>query len=157
MDFKSVEYFIELVKNPTAFEKALDQFKEAQENLDKSIALVGKVNEIDKIKEKADKALKAAEKKQEEAETQAKATIQAAQELHEKLMKEVSDRSVAVDSIKQAADAALAKAEALEKSLASRERQLRQDTEAYTKAAADLAVKTKEVDERLTKLRQAMV
>lgn len=156
MDFKSVEYFIELVKNPAEFEKALAQLKDAQENLDKSIATVGKVNEIDKIKEKADKALKSAEKKQEDAEAQAKATIQAAQDLHEKLMKEVSDRSITVDSIKQAADAALVKAESLERELSARERKLRQDLEAYTKASAELAVKSQEVDERLAKLRQAM-
>lgn len=156
MDFKSVEQFIDLVTNPQKFTDTLEQLKAEQVRLADAIALVGKASEIEKIKEKAEKSLKAAEKKLTDAETQAQAIVDQANATHSKLMQEVTEKSKQADKSLQEATTALANAQALAVETASKERKLRQDQEEYNKAAAILTERLTEVDERLAKLRAAM-
>lgn len=157
MNYQDLSDFLDLVKDPKKATALLDSLKKQQENIDASIATIGKVNEIDALKSKAEKALTKAALTLGDAEAQAEKMVDAARKAAAVILGNANDAQAKADAIKQEGLSAIDKATAHEKQLADRERKLAKDLDAYYKASADLAAKEADLADRVNKLRTAMV
>ncbi len=156
MNIQAISEFMDLVKNPEKYAKYLAELKDAKDQLNAAAELVGKASDIEKLQKQAIKRVETAEAKATAIEQEANAAAIKRQEVYDNLFKDLAIKTDAVTAVKQSADAKLAHATQVEKDVSERERQLRADQKAYNDAAADLAKKTAEVDEKLSKLRALM-
>jgi cell fate regulator YaaT (PSP1 superfamily) len=157
MNFQDLTEFMDLVKNPTKYDKYLNELKDARDQLTTAAELVGKASDIEKLQKKAVKAVEVAEAKAAEIEATATRDSQQRQAAYDTLFEEHRKVVELFNAEKQIAENKQAVVAELEKSLNERERALRKNLQAYELAAADLTAKTQEVEDKLAKLRAAMV
>lgn len=157
MNFQDLTEFMDLVKNPTKYDKYLNELKDARDQLTAAAELVGKASDIEKLQKKAVKAVEVAEAKAAEIEAAATRDSQQRQAAYDKMFEEHRKVVELFNADKQVVDNKQAAVAELEKSLNERERALRKNLQAYELAAADLTAKTQEVEDKLAKLRAAMV
>jgi len=157
MNFQDLTEFMDLVKNPTKYDKYLNELKDARDQLTAAAELVGKASDIEKLQKKAVKAVEVAEAKAAEIEAAATRDSLQRQAAYDNLFEEHRKVVELFNTDKQVVDNKQAVVAELEKSLNERERALRKNLQAYELAAADLTAKTQEVEDKLAKLRAAMV
>ena len=156
MNFQDISEFLDLIKNPAKYEKYLTELKDAKDQLQAAAELVGKANEIEKLQTKATKLVEKAEAKAADIQAEAEAAAAKRQEAYDQLFAELAQKEAAVTKVKQETDSKFAQAQDLVKEYNEKSRQLRADQKAYDVAAADLAKKTEEVEDKLAKLRALM-
>lgn len=156
MNFQDLTDFLDLIKNPTKYEKYLNELKDAKDQLTAAAELVGKASDIEKLQTKAAKLVEAAEKKANQIEQDASAAATKRQEVYDQLFADLAQKESAFTKIKQETDVKYAQTIQLQKQLNDVERTLRKDQAAYNEASSDLAKKTAEVEEKLAKLRSIM-
>jgi len=157
MNFQDLTEFMDLVKNPTKYDKYLTELTDARDQLTAAAELVGKASDIEKLQKKAVKAVEVAEAKAAEIEAAATRDSLQRQAAYDNLFEEHRKVVELFNTDKQVVDNKQAVVAELEKSLNERERALRKNLQAYELAAADLTAKTQEVEDKLAKLRAAMV
>lgn len=156
MNFQDISEFLDLIKNPAKYEKYLTELKDAKDQLQAAAELVGKANEIEKLQTKATKLVEKAEAKAADIQAEAEAAAAKRQEAYDQLFAELAQKEAAFTKVKQDTDSKFAQAQDLVKEYNEKSRQLRADQKAYDVAAADLAKKTEEVEDKLAKLRALM-
>lgn len=156
MNFQDISEFLDLIKNPAKYEKYLTELKDAKDQLQAAAELVGKANEIEKLQTKATKLVEKAEAKAADIQAEAEAAAAKRQEAYDQLFAELAQKEAAFTKAKQETDSKFAQAQDLVKEYNEKSRQLRADQKAYDVAAADLAKKTEEVEDKLAKLRALM-
>lgn len=156
MNFQDISEFLDLIKNPAKYEKYLTELKDAKDQLQAAAELVGKANEIEKLQTKVTKLVEKAEAKTANIQAEAEAAAAKRQEAYDKLFAELAQKEAAFTKVKQETDSKFAQAQDLVKEYNEKSRQLRADQKAYDVAAADLAKKTEEVEDKLAKLRALM-
>lgn len=156
MNFQDISEFLDLIKNPAKYEKYLTELKDAKDQLQAAAELVGKANEIEKLQTKVTKLVEKAEAKAADIQAEAEAAAAKRQEAYDQLFAELAQKEAAFTKVKQETDSKFAQAQDLVKEYNEKSRQLRADQKAYDVAAADLAKKTEEVEDKLAKLRALM-
>ena len=156
MNLQDISDFLDLIKNPAKYEKYLTELKDAKDQLQAAAELVGKANDIEKLQAKAAKLVENAEAKAAKIEAEATAAAAKRQEAYDQLFAELAQKEAAFTKVKQETDVKYAQTIQLQKQLNDFERTLRVDQKAYDVAAADLAKKTEEVEDKLAKLRALM-
>lgn len=156
MNFNDISEFLDLVKNPAKYEKALKDLKDEQDRLTAVIETVGKASELDKLRKqvelKADKLEKEFAKKQEELQKSA-----ASQE------QQVADKKLELESaiskakrISDEAESRIAASESVSQDYKRREKSIRQQEEFLAQESARVAEMAKEYEDKLAKLRAVM-
>lgn len=156
MNLQDISDFLDLIKNPAKYEKYLTELKDAKDQLQAAAELVGKANDIEKLQAKAAKLVENAEAKAAKIEAEATAAAAKRQEAYDTLFAELTQKEAAFTKVKQESDNQFAQAQELVKDYNEQSRKLRADQKAYDVAAADLAKKTEEVEDKLAKLRALM-
>jgi len=157
MNIQDVADFLDLVKNPAKYEKALQNLKDEQGRLTAVIETVGKVSEINTLlKQAQDKEIKLEaeyKNKSNAVEKQAEEDVLVIGSMKAKLQAELDQSSkVAEDLANQTKEMAK-----LRSNLTKREKALA-TSEAITKATQEsLDVMVKEYEEKIAKLRSVMV
>jgi len=156
MNIQDVADFLDLVKNPTKYEKVLQNLKEEQARLTAVIETVGKVSEINTLlKQAQDKEAKLEadyETKRNAVEKQAEDDAVVIGQLKAKAKSELEQASKSVSELAtQTKEVAIVRAD-----LTKREKSLviKEATLAATQESLDVMVK--EYEEKLAKLRSVM-
>ena len=156
MNIQDIADFIDLVKNPVKYEKALQNIKEEQQRLKAVVETVGKASELESLR----KEVLAKQTKQEEE-------FKSKTEANEKklLAKLKSLEATQVKAQEELDKAQKAQAEAqlkqisadeLQASFGGRDKQIRKQEEELAQRLAAIQAKELELEERLTKLRAVM-
>lgn len=156
MNIQDIADFIDLVKNPAKYDKALKNLQEEQERLITVIETVGKASELSsmrealvKDKERFEKACVKKEAEFVKQQTQQEAAIKKQQE-------EVSEQLAQAQRMKAEAELAVEKSSQIVSQYSAREKAIRLQEEQVKQMQDEVAVKQRELDERLTKLRSVM-
>lgn len=156
MNIQDIADFIDLVKSPAKYEKALKSLQEEQQRLQAVIETVGKASELSSMRDGLAKDKERLEKAFAKKETDFKKQQAEYQAVVDKQQKELSDKLEEAQRIKGEADAAVEKANQTVSSYISREKALRQQEEQVRQIQADAQAKQQELDEKLAKLRSVM-
>lgn len=157
MQFDEFLSVLDLLKNPAQYEAQIADLTARNQAIQDSIAQMGVVGDVVKAQTKANQLFAAAQEAIVAANRQAEQLVAGAQTAFDTRNQAIQEREVAADQI-------LANYNGLKASSAAREADLRAAEKAVAAAQAqiaatqaDLQVKQTEVDQRLLKLREAMV
>jgi len=157
MNFQDIADFIELVQKPEKFTEALNAMKAEQGRLVAAIETVGKVSEINSIREKISKESIQIEKKLAAADDKAATIVANAKKTYESKLAELADNISKTDIKMQEAQALYAQAVEISSTQASKRKELTALEARLYSLQDELNVKQQEVEDRLKKLRAAMV
>lgn len=156
MNFQDIETFIDLVKNPKAYEAKLAELKAYDASIKANIALSNDIADIKKAKELAANALQQATAKFEAADEQAAKIVADASVVYNKRFAELAEKE-------RKAEEAVAAKKAMELSVTQRNLELTRLEKELAKAQVALetekvqvAEKQKDLDKRLEKLKSVM-
>lgn len=157
MNFQDVADFIELVQKPEKFTEALNVMKAEQGRLVAAIETVGKVSEINSIREKINKESAQIEKKLAAADDKAATIVANAKKAYESKLTELAENMAKAEAKMQEAQVLYAQAVEINSTQASKRKELTAlETRLYS-LQDELNVKQQEIEDRLKKLRAAMV
>lgn len=157
MNIQDISDFLDLVKNPSKYEKALKTLKEEQERLNKVIETVGKASELDSLRKSLEN-----DKRNFEQTTQARVKQQEQKELEskkatEKLQEELKASIAFANKAKVDADTVAENCKQIVQSYLDREKVIRLSEERVKERQDFLETQIKEYSEKLAKLRSVMV
>ncbi len=156
MNLQAISDFLDIVQNPDKYQKALDTLKKEQEKLDTLIATVGKVSEINKIKEQIKKTLDEAEKTLEEARVTSTETITKAGETYKKRLDAVTKREAEVQEQVQKALGLNEETKNIQETFTAQRKELDRREGIVLEREQKAVTLEQELNERLEKLRQVM-
>lgn len=157
MNIQDIADFIDLVKNPSKYEKVLQNLKDEQGRLNAVIETVGKVSEIDKIK-------KALEIQVATLDAEYKTKMEALEATYVAKIKKVETLQVKLEADVKKVNAAATEAEAKElaatalaASFAGRDKKLLAAEKEVAALRLELSTSLAEYNEKIAKLKSVMV
>lgn len=156
MNIQDISDFLDLVKNPDKYAKALQDLKDEQERLNEVVATVGKASELDKLRKAVDKQKQSLEADFQNRVVTFEQQCVVTQKSLEKQKQDVAEQKDAAIKAEQEAIAIKTRAEALASSFAGREKILRKAEEDVAQRAKEVSAMQVEYNEKLAKLRSVM-
>ena len=156
MNIQDISDFLDLVKNPDKYAKALQDLKDEQERLNEVVATVGKASELDKLRKAVDKQKQSLEADFQNRVVTFEQQCVVTQKSLEKQKQEVAEQKDVAIKAEQEAVAIKTRAEALASSFAGREKILRKAEEDVAQRAKEVSAMQVEYNEKLAKLRSVM-
>lgn len=156
MNIQDIADFIDLVKNPVKYEKALQNIKEEQQRLNAVIETVGKASELDSLRKKLDKDRTKFEKTQADR-LEALASREIEFEVRkEQLEKDLLEKIGIADKALVDTEVKVNEAQQTVRSYVEREKAIRAEEASIKVQRAELEQKQREIDEKLSKLRSVL-
>ena len=156
MNIQDIADFIDLVKNPVKYEKALQNLKEEQQRLNAVVETVGKASELEALRKKVlEDQAKLEQDLKSKIEANEKKTLAKLKSLEATQVKAQEE----LDKAQKAQVEAQLKqisAEELQASFSGRDKQIRKQEEELSQRLATIQSKEAELAERLAKLRSVM-
>lgn len=156
MQFNEFLDILDLIKNVDKYEAALKQLTDRKQQIEDAIAEYHVVGDIGKAKQAAEKQKVEAVALLEKAKEEAKTIVDTSRSVYDKRHDELKKREILAEQAITNYTAIQAQMISRENEFASKERSIETLRKTLQTQQDELSIKSREVDERLGKLRQVM-
>jgi hypothetical protein len=156
MNIQDVVTFLELIKDPTVFEQRVQRLVDEQNKLNSLIETVGKVSDINAMRELAGKRVQEADDLLEKAKADSEKIRETAANTYVKRNATLDKREAVVQEQLQKSLEALETAQQIEASFAATSKELKERERIVLEREQKAVVLEQELQERLEKLRSVM-
>jgi hypothetical protein len=156
MNIQDVVTFLELIKDPTVFEQRVQRLVDEQNKLNSLIETVGKVSDINSMRELAGKRVQEADDLLEKAKADSEKIRETAANTYVKRNATLDKREAVVQEQLQKSLEALETAQQIEASFAATSKELKERERIVLEREQKAVVLEQELQERLEKLRSVM-